>query len=621
LKKLTVTLLLALFVPTLVFAADFVPVNKLDIDVPDFVQYNFDGKPVDIPVGVDGTPARAYLVIETTGLAGTKFRVRNGRIGWHTVCGIDTTVYNSTGEDLAKGSKYITWPGVDNDGNAVPEGEYTYHVWAFDYMNLLQGVHPMANYDRCAAEGRMLLQTTAQDGTLLPKPWLSTVSHGRRAASKPYADWTDDEKANESQHMWMRWSIGNDTQNMELIETCDIIEPEGWTPAGRGAGRCPYDPEDFNYIFRFTDKIEEATAKIRKFKLVSNDYAEEITDWGQDLVYGYALNYQECGCDLINNFYITASTWQYSKSECNSYLLIATVEGDKVEDIYLEEMDKAAYVAEHGEVLQAGAPMSGIAYMNDTRLAHGSIWCFQSATDPVRYLESGNYEDLFLAINEEGDGFIDKGYSANNPFPDYCYAEDPPWNYLTWGSESGFVISAAHDGGPISWCLLAPDFTACNYCTRAGEDDAGCTSIIPVESGGPYDGLYIRPRGWATISDVGYEGVAMGYIGSDSDKGTISKKGGVGVAAAAPAEFSVAQNVPNPCNPTTTINYTIPESGNVTVDVFNVTGQKVDTLVNNYLDAGSHSVVWDGSSKSSGVYFYTVTSGEFSKTMKMTLLK
>jgi len=611
-KKIFLTFFAMILLSSLVFAADFVPTNKLDIDVPDFVQYDFDGTPVDIPVGIDGTAARAYLIIETTGLAGTKFRVRNGRVGWHTVSGIDTTIYNSTGDDLAVGKKFITWPGVDNDGNAVPEGTYTYYVWAYDFANLFEAVNPMADYDRSLSQNRTLVQTTAQDGTLLPKPWISTVVPGYLSGKTP-----DSEAA----QMWTRWSIGNDPKIAELIETSELILPEGWNHIAGAMGRCPYDPADFSNIYFWTSYEEMTTQKLRKFKLVMNDVAEEMTDWGEDLTYGYeTTDHHSGGFDIVADTYLCVPIWLYSKSACNSYLLISTVDGDKVEDIYMEEMDKAAFVQEYGEVLQGGSPNGGMSYMNDTRMVFGSIWCFQSAVDPVRYLESGDYADFFVAINEEGDGFQDKGWSADNPFPDFCYAEDPPWNYCCFGSESGIVLSTTQDGGPTSWTLYAPDFTAVSYCAKAGETEMGTSGIFHLDTGGPYDGLYSRPRAWSDRRE-GFESTGITYLGGDSDRGTISKTGGVGVAAAAPAEFAVAQNVPNPCNPTTTINYTIPESGNVTVDVFNVAGQKVDTLVNNYLDAGSHSVVWDGSSKSSGVYFYTVTSGEFSKTIKMTLLK
>ena len=88
-----------------------------------------------------------------------------------------------------------------------------------------------------------------------------------------------------------------------------------------------------------------------------------------------------------------------------------------------------------------------------------------------------------------------------------------------------------------------------------------------------------------------------------------------------PAVFSVTQNSPNPFNTTTTIALSLAKAGTVTIEIFNVAGQKVDTIMNEFMDAGSFSVMWDATDFSAGVYFYTVKSTDFSQTMKMTLLK
>ncbi len=109
------------------------------------------------------------------------------------------------------------------------------------------------------------------------------------------------------------------------------------------------------------------------------------------------------------------------------------------------------------------------------------------------------------------------------------------------------------------------------------------------------------------------------YVAHDSIKGVITNQ--VGVADEIPSAFSVAQNTPNPFNPTTTISFTLAKAGKTTVEVFNAAGQKVATIMNANLSAGSHSVTWNAAKFSAGVYFYTVKSGDFSKTMKMTLLK
>ncbi|MBD3404009.1 T9SS type A sorting domain-containing protein [candidate division GN15 bacterium] len=82
-----------------------------------------------------------------------------------------------------------------------------------------------------------------------------------------------------------------------------------------------------------------------------------------------------------------------------------------------------------------------------------------------------------------------------------------------------------------------------------------------------------------------------------------------------------AQNYPNPFNPTTTISFALPASGPVKLTVFNVLGQEVDVLVDDVLPAGSHSVTWDGSDASSGVYLYRIKTTDQVISKKMILTK
>jgi len=93
-----------------------------------------------------------------------------------------------------------------------------------------------------------------------------------------------------------------------------------------------------------------------------------------------------------------------------------------------------------------------------------------------------------------------------------------------------------------------------------------------------------------------------------------------------PAAGFLTQNYPNPFNPTTTINYEIKEAGNVTIEVFNIKGQKVATLVNEYHTANNYSTVWNGmndnnESVSSGIYFYEMNTGDYTSVKKMILMK
>ena len=88
-----------------------------------------------------------------------------------------------------------------------------------------------------------------------------------------------------------------------------------------------------------------------------------------------------------------------------------------------------------------------------------------------------------------------------------------------------------------------------------------------------------------------------------------------------PATFSLHQNYPNPFNPNTIISYELKKSGPVQLEVFDVTGRKISTLVNKRQNAGTHQTSFSASHLSSGVYFYTLKAGDFEQTRQMMLVK
>jgi len=88
-----------------------------------------------------------------------------------------------------------------------------------------------------------------------------------------------------------------------------------------------------------------------------------------------------------------------------------------------------------------------------------------------------------------------------------------------------------------------------------------------------------------------------------------------------PIHYSLNQNYPNPFNPATTISYSIPKAGNVSLKIFNVLGQEVRSLINEYQNAGIYKVSFDASSLTSGVYFYSLSADNFLQVKKMMLVK
>lgn len=91
--------------------------------------------------------------------------------------------------------------------------------------------------------------------------------------------------------------------------------------------------------------------------------------------------------------------------------------------------------------------------------------------------------------------------------------------------------------------------------------------------------------------------------------------------AQAPVEYALLGNYPNPFNPATTISYTLPQDGRVSIKVFDVLGREVAELINGFSSAGKHNVVWDGTNFASGIYFYSITFGNQTLNKKMLLMK
>lgn len=88
-----------------------------------------------------------------------------------------------------------------------------------------------------------------------------------------------------------------------------------------------------------------------------------------------------------------------------------------------------------------------------------------------------------------------------------------------------------------------------------------------------------------------------------------------------PAALELRQNYPNPFNPSTVINYNLLRAGMVTLNVYDLKGRRVATLVDSAKEAGQYSLVWDAADLASGIYFYRLSSGGESQTRKMILLK
>jgi hypothetical protein len=130
----------------------------------------------------------------------------------------------------------------------------------------------------------------------------------------------------------------------------------------------------------------------------------------------------------------------------------------------------------------------------------------------------------------------------------------------------------------------------------------------------------INAIGFASL-DVGW---AVGYNGSILKTNTggmtyIEDKHAKLVSN--PNNFNLYQNYPNPFNPSTTIEFTLPNSESTTLKVYDILGKEVATLVSQKLNQGNHTYTFEGKNLASGVYYYRLEAGNFVQTHKMIYLK
>jgi photosystem II stability/assembly factor-like uncharacterized protein len=185
---------------------------------------------------------------------------------------------------------------------------------------------------------------------------------------------------------------------------------------------------------------------------------------------------------------------------------------------------------------------------------------------------------------------------------------------VNWLSQSYGTL----DGMSLGFCYNAIGFMVCGKESPAQykiskTSDFGATWTTTMSGTG---------KVYYNINFVWYQ---WGFLFGSG--GTILKTtnmGGVWVGKTGnevPGDFSLNQNYPNPFNPSTIIKYQIPSNVNVKINVFDVTGKEISTLVNEKQTAGTYEVTFDASNLSSGIYFYRLTAGDYTKTIRMILVK
>ncbi len=251
-----------------------------------------------------------------------------------------------------------------------------------------------------------------------------------------------------------------------------------------------------------------------------------------------------------------------------------------------------------------------------------------------------NWEGLIVGstINVENElaPYSNRGPRVDGALkPDFCapgsqlisVRDDDAWGGPPFGLYTIFVISNSYATDPGGYGQ------PCDYMALEGTSmatPAACGAIALLKSYAPelgkeelLDILYNSARDDEYTSAVPNDDWGYGKIDVEAAVESIASADD---SAVAPANIKLLPNYPNPFNPTTTIEFSIPQDGHAVLKIYNIRGQHVKTLQNAMLEAGEYSMVWNGTNErnvpvSSGIYFSRLEAGDSVRVQKMVLMK
>lgn len=197
-------------------------------------------------------------------------------------------------------------------------------------------------------------------------------------------------------------------------------------------------------------------------------------------------------------------------------------------------------------------------------------------------------------------------------FSQGCYP-DPPPEPVSYGT---IHVTGEYAGECI--CVCSPD-GATVYCTRYADDEGNCDIRVVCD----YEYSVYDPTGYYSPNGVGFKVPCGETVEVWVPQGwpTCECKDNTKTGTMETADFRLAQNYPNPFNPVTKINYYIALPTEVKLTVYDVLGNEIALLVNEFESPGAYSVDFDGSNLPSGVYIYKIEAGTFSAVKKLLLMK
>ncbi|MEE2627837.1 MAG: FlgD immunoglobulin-like domain containing protein [Candidatus Latescibacterota bacterium] len=588
----------------------------------DITSYAFDGSDLEIPFVLNGSGATVWLIIYTEGYEapftitgegpGPYQDPEHAAPGWHVFGGTDVLVYKSAGERFDEGENTIVWNGLDMEGNVVMPGSYQMFLAAFDD----EATPHVVGMGKRQFGGSTNFYINTERGEMIDFLGIASdmendwITSGLDAFDTPDFQSVID-------------ACGDREGCPTAIKTATPLNADftEWIGNNRGGG--------VGWMYRFQYDWDTKTVTM-------------VEDWAEDA--GAVSGILSAG-DIL------PGRQDHSVTNPEGTVIYATagVSGT-VSKI-------AAFSVADGTLLDEWDMSDMWLYDNkgsDRSSGPGTLSRFYDGTpDPAGLTMSGHHTSLtvrmsydgdLIYMNRNGDGYGDSKTFSEGTFGDFEYGhtEAPAFKYTVYSTKWGWVTNVEAGSNTTQNGFVL------------GEDGSGLFHFEPksipttwpqynmiVDGDTDWDGVYMMVGGFgddAVNNDfvpIPEEGLAIlsqypvVHLPYDQKRALLGDAA-TAVAelegAALPTDYAVSDAAPNPFNPETSINFSLPWDAPILVEIYNSQGQKVRTLFDDRMNAGEFRISWDGRDDgglqvASGMYMYRVQAPNLNVTKKVTLLK
>jgi len=349
------------------------------------------------------------------------------------------------------------------------------------------------------------------------------------------------------------------------------------------------------------------------------------TSWSWDFGDGYTSTAQN-----PNHQYSSAGTYTVVLAATNQY---GSDTETKVNYITVSEPGSPPVADFTGSPTSGEVPLT--VYFTDQSSNSPTSWNWDfgdgytsTAQNPSHpYSSAGTYTVVLTATNQYG--------SDTETKADYITVTEPPqysmhvssidvWRQSWWFFRRGAarITIVDQNNNPVSGATVYGDFTGPTSGSRNGSTDSNGQVTLYSSYAWSASGEWCFEVANVTRSGWTYN-AAANEVTKSCESGDVFKvsKEEMFAGKEMPKIYQLFQNYPNPFNPVTRIGFSMPESGYVTLSIYNVKGELVEKLVDRNLEAGIHDFEWNARGVASGVYFYRLKTEGFVQTRKMILMR